>query len=98
MSPSAIVLDVFKSREGSDYQTVALSTSPRRGRGQGRSAVLEGPSCEWLHNRCVDPEQKVQLEHLDGEAEMCLEVSPAQQKKNNNELRESDQTPDIQER
>lgn len=29
---------------------------------------------------------------------MCLKVSPAQQKKNNKELRESDQTPDIQER
>lgn len=58
----------------------------------------EGPSCERLHSRCDDPGPKVQLEHLDGEAEMCLEVSPAQQKKNNNELREGDQTPDIQER
>lgn len=46
----------------------------------------------------LTPSEKVQLEHLDGEAEMCLEVSPAQQKKNNKELCESDQTPDIQER
>lgn len=60
--------------------------------------MLEEPSCEWLHNRCVDREQKVRLEHLNGEAEVCLEVSPAQQKTDSNEVRESDQTPDIQER